>query len=177
MTKNIFPRLSRVFTFMIKAYLKIHFGKWKGIVVAWRAKLMALWDALSQYSHRIKREAFKRWISKSGFLLSVKRSIDRYGSILCIIMSGILIFSFSLYFNRLYRQVQHGLYKNISRCFHKWVRATNSVKKRSVARGMEEQLDYMLLKSQVEQLRNGESLAAKLIAEKAINRLEHVQFA
>jgi hypothetical protein len=35
---------------------------------------------------------------------------------------------------------------------------------------MEEQLDYMLLKSQIEQLRNGDSIAAKLIAEKTLNR-------
>ncbi len=64
----------------------------------------------------------------------------------------------------------HGAFKQIAKFFYKWVRAINVGKKKSVVRGAEEQLDYMLLKSQIELLRNGENLSAKLIAEKALNR-------
>ncbi len=79
---------------------------------------------------------------------------------------------FIVYFlhNRLFRQVSHGAFKQISKFFYKWVRAVNVGKKKSVVRGVEEQLDYMLLKSQMELLRNGENLSAKLITEKALNR-------
>ncbi len=72
---------------------------------------------------------------------------------------------------RLFRQLSHGAFKKISKFFYKWVRAIDTGKKKSLLRGVEEQLDYMLLKSQIELLRNGENLSAKLIAEKALNRL------
>ena len=35
---------------------------------------------------------------------------------------------------------------------------------------MQDQLDYLLLKSQVQQLQSNNSLAAQLLAEKAVNR-------
>jgi hypothetical protein len=71
--------------------------------------------------------------------------------------------------NRSSKQQQRIL---LSKGFRRWWQVAFVIKQRANSKqvSMQDQLDYLLLKSQIQQFQSTNAMAAQLISEKAINR-------